>query len=248
MNNCHVKLMGRLGNQLFQVATGYEYSKKYDKNLKLNYTNCVNFGFNLDKFGNCYSQTIFKNFTFDNSPYKEVLSLFEDQIDFPNIPNISNSVSLHGYFQSLEYFKNSYKEFIDLLQLPDIKPLNNMKIAFHIRRGDYLGIDNDKDICGTDYFKKCFDRYSGEQINIFTDSPDYVRAEFPNEKFEIIENNTELQDLTLIANHDIVVSSNSSFSWWATLLGKPKDEIIVPSRWWKNDEFSRIYRPEFIKI
>lgn len=247
MNDCYVDLMGRLGNQLFQAATGYEYAKNHNKSLKLNYTNCVKFGFNLDRSGNCYSETIFKNFTFQ-SPIGSMNYIQENAIDFPNIPAHDGSVVLNGYFQSLEYFKKHCNEFISNLELPNIAPLENMDIAFHIRRGDYLGIDNARDICGTEYFNKCFYKYKGFNINVFTESPDYVRSEFPTESFKIVENNTELQDLTLISNHDIVVCSNSSFSWWASLLGKPKKEIIVPNRWWVNDEFIEIYRPEFIKI
>lgn len=41
--------------------------------------------------------------------------------------------------------------------------------------------------------------------------------------------------------------SNSTFSWWGSRLGKPKQEIIVPDRWMLDNDCSGIYRLYMIK-
>lgn len=249
MDNCYINLSGRLGNQLFQIANGFAYSQRFNKNLLLNFGNCVRHGFDKDFDGICYSNSIFKKFEFvyeiiDNN----VVCINEKCIDYNELPSVEGHVSLNGYFQSLKYFKEYKDLFLDRLSLPILNLENKGDVAFHIRRGDYLGIDNARDICNKSYFDKCFDIFEGDKIDVYTDSPEYVEEEFKNKKFNLIPNSTSLIDLVKISMYSNVVCSNSTFSWWASFLGGEKNKILVPSRWMVQQEFPDIYRKEFEKI
>jgi hypothetical protein len=84
---------------------------------------------------------------------------------------------------------------------------------------------------------------------VFTDSPEYVKNEFKEKKFNLIEGHTELEDLVLMSQHDNVVCSNSTFSWWGSFLGEKKDKIIVPEKWFADGrEEGDIYRKGMIKL
>jgi hypothetical protein len=56
-----------------------------------------------------------------------------------------------------------------------------------------------------------------------------VRQEFREYEFEVISPKTDIEELTRMNKCDIVVGSNSTFSWWASLLGKR--ECHFPSVW-----------------
>lgn len=68
-----------------------------------------------------------------------------------------------------------------------------------------------------------------------------VLNEFPDKSFRIIRGKDELEDLTIMAHHPNLVCSNSSFSWWASMLGIEKNKIIVPNKWLLTEDCSDIY-------
>jgi hypothetical protein len=241
MNNCYVSLAGGLGNQLFQVAAGYAYAKKYDKNLVLDISKwTAHQGRSPDQ----YLNNIFSNFKYSTYHIGSVESIHEKRFNYDPLPFINGDVCLHGYFQSLKYFEEYKDEFIELLNLPDVKVEGNL--AVHIRRGDYLQFSNIHLVCDKNYFLHNISKFPDSKVNIFTDSPEYVKDEF-GDNFNIIKSNSELTDLTMMSQHDNIICSNSSFSWWASLLGKEKNRIIVPKIWFKNfEEHNDIYRNEFI--
>lgn len=248
MNTCYAKVIGGLGNQLFIAAAGYAYAKKYGKEFAIDAsswsasqgTNAMN-----------YKDTIFKNFKYEFSSSDNTFQINEKRFDYDELPYHEGDVSLNGYFQSLKYFQSVKDEFVSLLDLPDVstKNLKNDNVAVHIRRGDYLNYPEIHHVCKTKYFEDQLLQFKGYQINVFTDSIDYVLNEFRDSNFNIIKSNSELIDLTLMSKHKNIICSNSSFSWWASFLGEPKNKIIVPDRWFNNFQpHDDIYRPEFTKV
>jgi benzoyl-CoA reductase/2-hydroxyglutaryl-CoA dehydratase subunit BcrC/BadD/HgdB len=159
------------------------------------------------------------------------------------LPNPAGNVSLNGYFQSLKYFENYKYQFIDQLILPEVNCsiIKDGSVAFHIRRGDYLRYPDIHLVCDTKYFNDMFERFKDHNINVFTDSPQHVLNEFEKYNFNLIQTSSELNDLTLMSLHDNIVCSNSSFSWWASILGIPKNTVIVPNRWFNDRVCEDIY-------
>jgi hypothetical protein len=248
MNNCFVKVGGGLGNQLFQVAAAYSYCKKYNKKL---YIDISDWSASQGNNPTNYKNSIFKNFEYHFYSTPETTQINEDDLVYKELPFYDGDVSLHGYFQSEKYFREYKQEFINLLNLPDVNKsfMEEQNVAFHIRRGDYISYSHIYNVCNTDYFNKQFKAFKNYQINVFTDSANIICEEFKNENFNLIITNSELEDLTLMSLHTNIVCSNSSFSWWASLLGKRKDNIIVPNRWFNNlQNHYDIYRSEFTKI
>lgn len=245
MNNCYVHPIGGLGNQLFIIATGYAYAKKHNKKLIIVPDNW--------KAGQgnhvlSYKDTIFRNFEFGSFPFtKNVIRVHERRFNYNELPFVHGSLSLHGYFQSLKYFEEVKDEFISLLDLPEVvveysdKPL----VAFHIRRGDYLIHRDIHHVCDTKYFNYFFKEFKDRDCNIkvFTDSPRQVLEEFGEYPFG--QSGDELIDFTYMTKCDIIVGSNSTFSWWASLIGETVSHF--PSKWFADGrEHEDIFRKDMI--
>lgn len=244
-------LVGGLGNQLFQAAAAYAYAKTYGKELILDFSDWTVSHGSPGKSPKTYKNSIFQKFDYIEFATKGYTDIFESRFNFDFLPYYAGDVKLHGYFQSLKYFETFKEEFISQLVLPDVDSdfIEEKNVAFHIRRTDYLIQRHIHFICDTEYFKKQFEAFDGYQINVFTDDPEAVSTEFNDYKFNIIQGANELSDLQLLSQHDNIVASNSSFSWWASLLGKPKQNIIVPDIWFKNFEnHDDIYRSNFTRV
>jgi hypothetical protein len=250
MSKCYVDVCGGVGNQLFQIAAGYAYSKKYNLDLLIDPSNwTASQGISPI----LYQYSIFRNFGNSYSPRGDTREIHEEGFNYKELPRyhwIDGDVSLHGYFQSLKYFKDYRDDFINQLYLPAVDwsfISRDNNIAFHIRQGDYLNYPH---IFGdlTNYFSKQFEKFCPDfQVNVFTDSPELVLKKFEKYDFNLIKTSSELNDLTLLSLHDRIVCSNSSFSWWASLLGKKKELIIVPEKWLLDRDCSDIYYEGMIK-
>jgi hypothetical protein len=248
MNKCFVKVGGGLGNQLFQIAAAYSYCKKYNKKLYIDISDwSASQGVNPIK----YKDSIFKNFEYHLYSTPKTTIIEEESLIYKELPYHDGDVSFHGYFQSDKYFIEHKDEFVNSLSFPNLDSsfIQEKNVAFHIRRGDYISYSHIYNVCNTDYFNKQFEAFKDYQINVFTDSPNIICNEFKNQKFNLIISHSELEDLTLMSLHTNIVCSNSSFSWWASLLGVEKNNIIVPNKWFNNlAHHYDIYRSDFTKI
>ena len=118
MNNCYVNVCGGIGNQLFQVANGYSYSRKHNKDL---YIDTSSWTASQGQSPEVYKDTIFKNFKYGSSVYRNVIPITEKEFNYGPLPFLEGSVSLTGYYQSLKYFD----DYLDVLKgkifLPEVK-------------------------------------------------------------------------------------------------------------------------------
>lgn len=250
MKNCYVNVIGGVGNQLFQIAAGYAYAKKHGKKLIINPSH---WSAGQGTSPLIYKDTIFKNFEYGSYYTRDVIGYHEKRFNYDEIPYYPGNVSLNGYFQSLKYFEECKDEFISLLNLPDVRELNQDKknIAFHIRRGDYINHAHIHYVCDTDYFNRLFDKFDVEEnkILLFTDSFHTVYKEFPKYKDMLIYSNWdngEILELVYMSKCDILVGSNSTFSWWAALIGNIVS--YFPSKWFADGrEATDIYHDKMIK-
>jgi len=252
MSNCYVHPIGGLGNQLFIIAAGYAYAKKHGKTLIIVADNWV------AGQGNSvlsYKDTIFKNFEYGSLPVtRDVVSIHEKRLNYDKLLFYPGNVSLHGYFQSLKYFEEFKDEFISLLDIGDNNPPPNIypitRVAFHVRRGDYLRYPNIHYVCKTEYFDYFLNIFApemikGTKIYMFTDSPEHVKKEFNMFNYTLVETDSDVKELAMMSKCDIIVGSNSTFSWWASLIGKKTCHF--PSKWYADGkEHGDIYREDMI--
>ena len=243
-DSCCIRVIGGLGNQLFMIATAFAYAKRFCKDLVID--DSMWFA-GQGSHPNNYKSSIFKNFQFGDKP-KDYTEVSEKRFNYNELPCVEGNVVLSGYFQSLKYFEDSKDEFISLLDIP-VFVERKCRVAVHIRRGDYVtGAPDRHLICKTDYFERQFERFDPQCVDVFTDSPDYVRNEFPHRDLNIISCKTDLDELALMSQYSTIICSNSSFSWWASMLGAPKYEIIVPDKWLIGVDCSDIYRSDMVIV
>lgn len=255
MSNVYVTLVGGLGNQLFQIATGFAYAKKHGKNLILDDTRWTISNGSPGKCPTEYKRGIFKNFIFSGYHIKNFTNISESRFNFDELPYAKGDVVLSGYFQSDKYFSEYADEFKSLLNFEkylgiDVKNFGPMKVAAHVRRSDFLQHVNVHYVCDTDYFTSAFSTFSENVIDIYSDSIPYVMDEFKyTQNLRYVSAADEVRTLYMLSQYDNLIASNSSFSWWASFLGKKKDKIMVPDQWFKNFEnHDDIYRSEFTRI
>lgn len=244
MNNCYVNVCGGIGNQLFQIATGYAYSREYKKGLIIDPS-----GWSASQGDSpeSYRNTIFQNFQIEKRTVPAEIIQEQQELKYNKLPFKEGSVQLVGYFQAYEYFRYYLENFKDKLTLPDIRTdyIEKNSIAFHIRRGDYKHYQH---IFGNvyPYFHRMFDKFRGEDIHVYTDSPEEVLQEFVGREFKIFQQSSDLKDLTALTRYDRIVGSNSSFSWWGAVLGNAR-EIIMPDRWLLTVSDPDIYTDNMIR-
>lgn len=250
-----VKLVGGLGNQIFQYATGRSLCiKNKIPYLLLNAESYKNdpFGRNLG-IGNfkikgriIESEFVIKalrketklnnlisSFHFYNVFEEAGLKLY----NFPQKMGLLASVK--GYWQSEFYFKNVRKELIGELVPRQLPPLpywvqEKKTVAVHVRRTDYL-IDSRFGFLGEKYYYSSMDlvrKQLGNPLFIFfSDDIDWCKSRFNNNDTIFFEEDGEWsQDylqLYLMSKCSHQIIANSSFSWWSGWLNANPDKIII---------------------
>jgi hypothetical protein len=235
------KIMGGLGNQMFQYAYARNLALVNDTDFYLDTTFYQNQGgvthreFTLSKFPNLIMNldipqslppltTITDNFIYDPN----------------NIPK--NNSLLNGYWQSEKYFKPSKLKIIQdfavdsethkklLTKYPDILGNN---ISLHIRRGDYLHQTDFHPVQNIDYYEKALEilgKY--DNIFIFSDDIPWCKNNLNFTNMIFVEGNVDIEDLWLMSLCEKNIIVNSSFSWWGAYLNTSSTKMVVaPSTW-----------------
>lgn len=180
-----------------------------------------------------------------------------------------NFVYLDGYWQSKKYFEWCYtnipkfniKPWTDVPSVisDDIAFITSNKcISMHIRRGDYLQKENAAIMaaCTPDYFKKsllevCIKEPHAKLV-IFSDDPGWVRE---NLHFDIEtriidhKNISPIWDIYMMSLCKHHIMSNSTFSWWGSVLNHTSETItVVPERWFNYRPLPPLYLDTWIKV
>lgn len=163
----------------------------------------------------------------------------------------------HGYWQSEDFFKSHEKIIRRVFQFQGEISSENQKImtrirsglsiAMHVRRGDYvtnLKANVMHGVLGIEYYFSAIaslrHRVPNARLFIFTDDPDWVRAEIVgkvenSECVNINSGSNSFRDMQLMAMCDHNIVANSSFSWWSAWLNpNPQKIVIAPRRWFSN--------------
>jgi hypothetical protein len=273
-----VTILGGLGNQMFEVASGYALSKINNIDFCVGHITSrrnINNKHNINN--NNYSITIFKYF-FSRYPrviddiyykilkkcgylYKSSSNTFNN-VEFPlNISN--NGIILFGRFQNYNLFSDYENEIRNLF----IRGLqNNIRLmsekyntAFlHIRRGDYLLIQNLYKQPNIQYYKKCVEKLKESNTNlikifIFSNCIKYVKKKpfFNDPLFEIIEEPDELNTLALMSLCKAgAIITNSTFGWWGAFLGayESRNPVFGFKRWILTQSTPHLFPKEWNRI
>ena len=238
--------LGRLGNQMFQVASlrgiasknNFNYAIPPSKN-KNEWTDHQMFmPFTLEGVNPLNIQFI----DFDRPQVEEASFSFDEKL-FNDCPDW---VSLVGFFQSEKYFKHIEDTVHSMFAFrPEIlEPCQSMingvekPVSLHIRRGDYLTNYKNHHNLGLDYYAKALEHFKDNQIVIFSDDPAWCKQQElfkDDDRFLVSEENNQYMDMCLMSLCVGHIIANSSFSWWGAWLSKSKD-VIAPSKWFGPDK------------
>jgi len=245
-----VKIIGGLGNQMFQYALGKCLALKHNTDLKLDLSGFENYKawkFELDNLNISYK-------TFNLKDKESLQRINEKFFHFDKeLLNLSDNVYLDGYFQSEKYFKKIKQVLLNDFMVTSPVNEKNKKmldlinstnsVSLHVRRGDYItnpSANAFHGTCSVEYYNKAA-KYISENIDnphffLFSDEPEWVRENILIDKpVTIVDINTidnGYDDLRLMSNCKYNIIANSSFSWWGSWLNNnPQKVVIAPKRW-----------------
>lgn len=268
MSEVSVRLVGGLGNYMFQIACAYAYSLKHSKKPIFTTDDSMV----VHKHLNYYKDNILNNVPFIASHNLVGYNTFnESGFEYKEVPHIDGNVYLNGYFQTEKYFKEYSDDIKKIFQQPSnifdivvektldsygVDLSNDNTCSIHIRRGDYLNSPNHHPTQNMNYYMKAIKQMPKDSIFlIFSDDIAWCKANFPDvpEKFKFIEGNTDYEDLLLMSLCKNNIICNSTFSWWAAWLNNnPNKKVIIPSTWfgpaYANYNTEDLYCENWIKI
>lgn len=189
----------------------------------------------------------------------------------PEILDRKSSTYYLGYWQTEKYFSDIRPQIIKAFQFPEInredknytilKEIENKNsISLHVRKGDYLKVENTQGICTLNYYRGAID-YAIKNLRpdifiVFSDDIEWCRnnldeyfGEIPSVYIDWNKDANSFRDMQLMSlcHHNII--ANSSFSWWGAWLNQHKDKIVIsPSCWMKGTGWEDTIPESWIKI
>jgi glycosyl transferase family 11 len=231
--------LGRLGNQLFQIAATIGAARR-------NHCAC----------------------TFPAWPYEAYFAdglprtpgrppprppLLEQSYLFKPI-EILETCHLVGYFQSEKYFAHCADEIRRVFTPhPAICSqiaarfgaiLERQPCAIHVRRADYTSSSDYAQLWNTDYYRRAIDSFERDrQFLVFSDDIAWCRTYFDGLRFEFVEGFSDVADFFLMGSCAHHIIANSSFSWWPAWLNTNPTKRVVAPRAWFAGEFADPRQP-----
>jgi hypothetical protein len=173
--------------------------------------------------------------------------------------DLKDNTFYSGFFQSAEYF-DLHRE--DIERLFTIKQryrdvflktkahlFDKKTIAIHIRRADYITF-GDEQLGGynmtlpTAYYHRCLslmEEIDGYTVIFISDDIEFVKAEFGEKSNYVFECNDEITDFQLLLHADVVITANSTFSWWAAWLNQKKNKRIFAPNYFLGFKVNQYY-------
>lgn len=250
-----VDIQGRLGNQLFEYAFAWYVAKRlhtfclFDNSKQF----IVPIFFQVNRF-----PLVVNRIPGVRTLYRKKVSVlrakcFRDWNDCSILHNqdvLTDNTYYSGFFQSILYFEEFKDVIKQRFRIRDkyqrlfekkYATLTRSKLCvLHVRRGDYQSFGDVLNLGGTDktlpvsYYETCFRQihYLSEyEVICVSDDVESCKQMFRAFPFvHFLPEKTDLiTDFQLLLHADIVIISNSTFSWWAAYLnGKQGKMVFAP--------------------
>ncbi len=166
----------------------------------------------------------------------------------------SLSKLVEGYFQCHQYFDHvmalghpNLALVTETAWFAGMKSLAQTEkpIMLHIRLGDYIKNQETIGVLSKDYYSKSLDlvrqHFPRSPLWVFSDDPEQASTYLGStlgEPFRIIEQPTEstaAEAMMLMSLGSSIITSNSTFSWWAAKIGNSR-VTVTPSQWFISGE------------
>ena len=265
---------GRLGNQMFQIAAlyGLAYKNNYavsipvKKNQQIKPDGCLDvftnkwISYKLDLL-NCFNISIHDNNGIcSKNQYKESFHHFDEKFF-----DIKDDTNIDGYFQSELYFSHIRQKIQSIFTFreeiyksaksiyTDSTTAEDRKtVSIHVRRGDYLGIQNQFPIMSADYYQRALNTLPPDDYKyfIFSDDIAWCKSVFgdDDENIKYLDKTTHYIDMCLMSMCDHNIIGNSTFGWWGAWLNKNKNKIVISPKQWFGQDLNHLNVKDLIPI
>ena len=166
----------------------------------------------------------------------------------PNFSDVKPGECAFGYFQSWRYFDSVASEVRDALltSLANLTGENESRkgreVVIHVRHGDYLSRRGRKihGVLGSDYYSSAIQKIQESGVEgrplILSEGtiPDIGRWKELLPDVAIAESGSVFSHLALMARSPVVITANSSFSWWGAHLAGPRALVAAPWPWFRS--------------
>lgn len=209
-------LTGRLGNQIFEIATALALALDNKAELLVPtvaggsicyFNHFPKFNPNIHKVENIWRE---KGHQYKKIVYK---------------PNIQ----LQGYLQSEMYFKHRRKEVLEAFKF-HWEPMKGI-VAIHVRRGDLVTHQKITPLVKMSYYDRAIKHFTDlgyTDFMIFSDDMKWCKENFKQKvKFHYSGLSDAKDDLALQSCCEHQIISNSTFSWWSAWLNQNPDKIVI---------------------
>lgn len=252
MQKVIVKLMGGLGNQMFQYAVGYKIAKRLNLQLILD-TNFLEDRTTGVVYRN-FDLSIFKKIKneLNNLPNQQngcfIINEENKQLILSNeLKNVKNDIYVDGFFQVYNLIDDCMKEIFIFDEyenkdcfLIDYESTLQDNVMINVRRGDYVTRPSAKAFHGVlemDYFNKAIEMlpFIPKKIFVFSDDVEWCFNNFKDDKNVVIKHELageKFKDyLQMMSKFSSLIIPNSTFAWWAAWISEKNGtakNIIAP--------------------
>jgi hypothetical protein len=245
-----VQTGGRMGNQMFQLAfahaaaerlgTSYVYGRPPFKTDELGPP--LWHLFDVGEWGRTPVRLArYARFLARYGPRAPLVSVEQDQDPTRFMEELRDGVVYSGFYQSELWFAG-HEEHVRSMFTPRPEFQSEFDdrygarsrpyICMHVRRGDYL--ETNLWALPTSWFLEALDAVPDRDrydVVVVSDDPAAVRQELSDAGEIRCEPNSMMVDLLLLMHADVVITSNSSFSWWGAWLNRRGAHVIAPQHW-----------------
>lgn len=245
-------LIGRMGNQMFQIATTAAHAWRVGKP----------YAFPDRAQGSYTGETYFHHLPKVNT--RRVFPIYKERSHrYKPIPAGFTDVKLHGYWQSEKYFKEYRDQVTELFSIVPVDA--GLTCSVHLRLGDYFEFRDKHPPVSVDYISNAIDWFIAKtnvrKFLVFSDQValartmlnDYIQSYVTPLDISFCEEERPLKALATMSGcaHNII--ANSSFSWWGAWLNPNPDKIVIAPKIWFGPGNSHldptdIYCENWIKI
>ncbi|MFA5995938.1 MAG: alpha-1,2-fucosyltransferase [Patescibacteria group bacterium] len=254
-----VKLIGGLGNQMFQYAVGRSLAEKQHTSLQLDIS-----GYAHQVVGNTPRYYSLDCFQILAQPvtvscwrlhWLQFRQHYQREVQFnfnPAIFQLRSGNYLEGYWQTEKYFNDITElirhDFTLQLAYDHIDPKlraeikNSTAVSVHVRRGDYItnqAASQFHGLCDLGYYRRCV-QYIINHVTqphwfVFSDDIEWTKENLllPG-KVTYVSNGKikDYEELTLMSYCKHHIIANSSFSWWGAWLNASAKKIVLAPKQW----------------
>lgn len=236
--------LGRMGNQIWQIAATVGYARQYNIDYILPSWQYAK------HFKGYFHQA---NLLSGYPVYKE------KAFHYNKIPRYT-SIDLYGYFQSKKYWQHCEAEIKKMFQpnetiqtILDASPIDPNTCAIHVRRTDYLNLQDYHRILPVEYYRAAIEQMKADRYIVFSDDIEACKDMFVGtDNIAYVNSGNDLLDWFMMRQCNHFIIANSSYSWWASYLGEANDKKIIAPRkelWfgekYRNNNVDDLYQREW---